>query len=196
MRDFAANFSAGVSPIGDSPWYTTKEEKERKPKMAIKNVPTLKDNEKANINRNAIEHRATWMGLIFDEAKKAGLDPEAFCRKAIKRCGNIHGNNFKAACENPEDMESFCAVFANDLGLATFEQEVTGCDHDNLKMEFHYCPLLSAWQKLGFDDETCAKLCDIAMDGDRGIAESMGIKLDLTDTIAKGCPTCKLHFHK
>jgi hypothetical protein len=24
----------------------------------------------------------------------------------------------------------------------------------------------------------------------------MGITLDLSDTIAKGCNTCKLHFHK
>ncbi len=28
-----------------------------------------------------------------------------------------------------------------------------------------------------FDDETCALLCDIAMDGDRGIAEEMGLTL-------------------
>ena len=74
--------------------------------------------------------------------------------------------------------------------------KVTECDKDNLKIQFHYCPLLNAWKKLGFDDETCAKLCDIAMDGDRGIAESMGLTLDLKETIAQGCQTCNLHFHK
>ena len=36
----------------------------------------------------------------------------------------------------------------------------------------------------------------MAMDGDRGIAEANGLKLTLTDTIAKGCETCRLHFHK
>jgi hypothetical protein len=41
-----------------------------------------------------------------------------------------------------------------------------------------------------------ALLCDIAMDGDRGIAEVMGLKLELGETIAQGCPACKLHFHK
>jgi sulfur relay (sulfurtransferase) complex TusBCD TusD component (DsrE family) len=69
-------------------------------------------------------------------------------------------------------------------------------DKDNVKTSFHYCALVSAWQKLGFDDETCALLCDMAMDGDRGIAEAMSYKLNLTDTIARGCPDCKLHFHK
>ena len=47
-------------------------------------------------------------------------------------------------------------------------------DKDNLKVDFHYCALVSAWKKLGVDDAKIAKFCDIAMDGDRGIAESMG----------------------
>lgn len=69
-------------------------------------------------------------------------------------------------------------------------------DHDNVTVNFHYCALLNAWKKLGFDDERCALLCDMAMDGDRGIAESMGLTLDLQETIARGCAICKLHFHK
>lgn len=53
-------------------------------------------------------------------------------------------------------------------------------------VDFHYCALLNAWKKQGFDDETCALLCDIAMDGDRGIAEEMGLTLDLTRHHRKG----------
>jgi hypothetical protein len=74
--------------------------------------------------------------------------------------------------------------------------DVKDLNRDNLIVEFNYCPLINAWKKLGIDDETCELLCDMAMDGDRGIAEAMGYKFDLTDTIAKGCSTCKLHFHK
>ena len=73
----------------------------------IKNVATLTNDEQANINRAAIEHRATWMGLIYDELKKDGIDPEPAFRRAIKRCGNIHGANFKAACSNPDDCRDF-----------------------------------------------------------------------------------------
>lgn len=162
--------------------------------MAIKNVSVVYD-EKVDIKRAAIEHRATWMGLTYDEALKAGADAEAITRKAILRCGNFHGEGHKKNCD-PSDMRTFEPVFIDDLTKSCFQMNVTECTKDDLKIEFNYCPLLAAWKKQGFDDETCAKLCDMAMDGDRGIAEAMGYTLELTDTIAAGCPCCKLHFHK
>lgn len=152
--------------------------------------------EKININRAQIEHRATWMGLIFDEAVKAGVDAEGILRRAIKRCGLIHGEGFKALCADPENCEDFRNAFLGEIGVKTFEMDNIHATNDDVKVDFHYCALLSAWKKLGFDEERCALLCDIAMDGDRGIAEAMGLSLDLTDTIAKGCSDCKLHFHK
>jgi len=150
----------------------------------------------AAVNRGQIEHRATWMGLIYDEMKKAGIDGEAVIRRAIRRCGNLHGERFKAQCRDPANAAEFREVFLPDLGVQTFNMDGIRADHDNVETHFHYCALVSAWQKLGFDDETCALLCDMAMDGDRGIAEAMGLTLDLTETIAAGCPACKLHFHK
>ena len=164
--------------------------------MAIKNNenPVM---ETVAVNRSQIEHRATWMGLIYDEMKKEGLDAEGIIRRAIKRTGCIHGEGFRKQCADPADGSQFCQVFLgteDNVGPQTFGMDHICSDRDNVSVEFHYCALVSAWKKLGFDDETCALLCDIAMDGDRGIAEAMGMTLDLTDTIAKGCETCKLHF--
>ena len=34
---------------------------------------------------------------------------------------------------------------------------------DSLYLDFHYCPLVKAWQKAGCTDEEIARLCDIAM---------------------------------
>jgi hypothetical protein len=167
----------------------------RKIMSAIKNVVN-KTEEAAEVNRAQIEHRATWMGLIYDELVKAGVDAEPIIRRAIKRCGLIHGAGFKAKAAKPDDCAEFRKVFLGDLGVNTFNMHNISADRDNLNTNFRYCALVSAWQKLGFDDKTCALLCDMAMDGDRGIAEAMGFKLELTDTIAKGCPECKLHFHK
>lgn len=161
----------------------------------IKNTATINE-EKVLINRAAIEHRATWMGLIYQEALNAGADAETICRNAIKKCGNIHGQGFRAMCENPDSCKDFAKAFLPELGRKTFEMEVQEPTEDEVRIDFHYCALVNAWQKLGLNDETCAKLCDIAMDGDRGIAEGMGMTLDLTDTIAKGCASCKLCFHK
>ena len=149
-----------------------------------------------DVNRAQIEHRATWMGLIYDEMKKAGLDAEGIIRRAIKRCGLMHGENFKKKCADPKNCEDFRKAFLGDLGVKTFNMDSISADRDNVKTKFHYCALVNAWQKLGFDDDTCALLCDMAMDGDRGIAQAMGLTLDLGKTIAQGCVDCSLHFHK
>lgn len=161
----------------------------------IINNPTIKE-EKIDLARGCIEHRATWMALIYEEMEKLGYDAEKATRAAILRCGNIHGLGFKEACKNPESLKDFAAAFLPENGKKNFEIEIVEMDEDNLKLEFHYCALVNAWKKLGYSDEKIDLLCDMAMDGDRGIAESMGLKLTLTDTIAKGCGTCKLHFHK
>jgi hypothetical protein len=148
------------------------------------------------VNRAAIEHRAAWMGLIYDEMVKAGIDAEPVIRRAIKRCGRIHGENIKKRCTNPGNCNDFRKEFLSDLVLKTFDMRPVNADNDSLSADFHYCALISAWQKLGFDDKTCDLLCDMAMDGDRGIAEVMGLTLSLDETLAKGCSACKLRFRK
>ena len=60
--------------------------------------------------------------------------------------------------------------------------------------KFHYCPLVAAWQAQGAKDEQIEKLCDIAMQGDRGIASSFGCELQLGETIAKGHIKCEIRF--
>ena len=167
--------------------------------MSITNVknPVM---ETVTVNRNQAEHRATWMALIFDEMRKAGVsNAEEIVRKAIKRTGNIHGAIHYSKCADPTDCAEFLDVFLgteDSVATQTFAMSDLKADRDNLNVVFHYCPLVDAWQKLGFNDEDIALLCDMAMDGDRGIAEKMGLSLELTDTIAKGCETCLLHFHK
>ena len=161
----------------------------------IKNEPKIRE-EKIDINRAQIEHRATWMGLIYEEILNAGADAEAILRRAIRKCGRIHGANFKAQCADPNSCIDFRHAFLGEVGVKSFEMDNIEADYDNLKIEFNYCALVNAWKKLGFDEEKIALLCYIAMEGDRGIAEAMGLKLDLSDTIAKGCAKCKLHFHK
>lgn len=64
-------------------------------------------------------------------------------------------------------------------------------------MDFHYCPLVEAWQKLGCSDEEIEVLCDIAMNGDRGIASVFDdFKFSLGKTIAQGHNCCEIRFNK
>ena len=156
--------------------------------------------ELAAVNRKQIEHRATWMALIYDEMVKAGIDGEAIIRRAIKRCGQIHGKDMKERCDDPNNIEDFKKAFLSDVGMKTFEMQVVNDDASNkaasFNIDFHFCALVNAWKKLGLDDKTCALLCDMAMDGDRSIAEVMGLQFDLGRTIAQGCPDCQLRFRK
>ena len=161
----------------------------------IKNKPGPVDRV-AEVNRAQIEHRATWMGLIYDEMKKAGIDAEPIIRRAIKRTGHMHGEDIKKRCADPNDCVDFRKAFLSELVVHSFDMRPINAEKKSLNVDFHYCALVSAWQKLGFDDKTCDLLCDMAMDGDRGIAEVMGLDFKLGDTIAKGCESCQLHFRK
>ena len=77
-----------------------------------------------------------------------------------------------------------------------FEMKILEAVDDRLSIDFGYCPLVAAWQKLGCSDEETKRLCDIAMEGDRGIAESYGGKLELGETIASGASKCQIRFVK
>ena len=77
-----------------------------------------------------------------------------------------------------------------------FEMDVLESTDDKLSIDFHYCPLVKAWQKAGCTDEEIATLCDIAMCGDHGIGECYGATSDLPKCIAKGDDVCSLRYHK
>ncbi len=157
----------------------------------IKNNPTINDPDIVNL-RNFIEHRASWMALLLDEAKKEGADPEKVGRSAVFRMGQIHGQKFKDA----KNMKEFAEKFLPDHIRKVFEMEIVNLTDETLEVHFGYCPLVAAWQKLGLSDETIELYCDIAMDGDRGISSVNGMELTLDGTIAQGKDKCIAIFKK
>lgn len=162
----------------------------------ISNRPAI-DDPVVNGIRNAIGHRATWFQLILDEAEKNGADAEKIGRSAIYRCGCFHGDQKLAECKDPDDLREFLKVFADETGRRVFEMEVVENTRDRLSIDFHYCPLVAAWQKSGTADEKIPLLCDIAMDGDRGIISRFDqYRFRLEETIANGDPVCKIRIDK
>lgn len=68
-------------------------------------------------------------------------------------------------------------------------------DGKELAIDFGYCPLVSAWKKLTNDEKDIALLCDIAMDGDRGIiSQYENFEFELGKTIAKGDAICEVRI--
>lgn len=167
----------------------------------IKNEAAILDNEKANTLRGGIWTRATWMGLFYDEACKAGLakEVEDILRRGIRRLGLQQGCEIRDSLLD-EDGELDLTRFQDQLlpptSFATFEAEPVNVDGDTAEVVYHYCPLLKGWQDQGFDDERCALLCDIAMEGDGCVADGLGMTFELKQSIAHGYPTCHMFFRK
>lgn len=162
--------------------------------MTIKNEPSKKDPIFVAI-REQLEHRALWMYLLTDEAKKKGLEASEYAPDAIKRCGLYQGGLLvkKAGTTSLRGLKK---TLFSPFAKRVFEMKEKRCDDDHLYLDFHYCPLVKAWQKQGCSDEEIKELCDNAMCGDRGIAQSFGCVLDMPQRIAYGDPICKIRFHR
>lgn len=160
--------------------------------MSIKNEPRIK-NPLIVAVREQLEHRALWMYLLCDEAKKKGLDPAEFAPDAIMRCGLFQGGNLVKK-GGTSSLKGLKKTLFTKAAQWVFEMDILRCDDDHLDIDFHYCPLVKAWQKQGCSDEEISVLCDYAMCGDRGIGKSYGVELDLPATIARGDDVCKIRY--
>lgn len=145
--------------------------------------------------REQLEHRALWLYLLADEAKKKGLEIDDFAPAAIKRCGIYQGKNLVAKGKT-DSLKGLRKTLFTKPAQWVFEMKIRKSTDDELDIDFHYCPLVKAWQKQGCSDEEIAKLCDTAMCGDHGIGECYGAVLDLPKCIAKGDDICALRYHK
>jgi len=160
----------------------------------IKNIPKY-NNKIINAVRGLLEHRATWLYFLLDEIQKRGINPEDIAKSAVMRCGCFHGDQLiaKAGTRSLKGLKK--ALFTWPARLI-FEMKIRACTDDRLDIDFYYCPLVAAWQSQGATDEQIAKLCDIAMQGDRGIAGSFGCELQLSETIANGHSKCEIRFKR
>lgn len=147
--------------------------------------------------RKAIEHRATWMYLLLKEARQRGLDWDELARPAIRATGCLGGLKRRQKMNDPDSLEEFASVFAGRTSRAVFEMEVVAQDEERYHLDFHYCPLVNAWEKLGASKQEIQQLCDIAMEGDRGTADQFpAFEFSLGKTIADGEGVCQIRFDK
>ena len=134
----------------------------------VVNEPRIK-NPLIKAIRELLEHRALWLYLLTDEAAKAGADPAAFAPAAVKRCGLFQGAELVAKGGGTNSRKSLKKGLFGKPAQMVFEMDVKDVQDDRFELEFHYCPLVKAWQKQGCTDEEISNLCDWAMCGDRGI---------------------------
>lgn len=163
----------------------------------IDNEAKITQDPVVNAVRAQAETRAQWLYLMLEEGEKAGLDFEQTARDGIYRCGCIRGEEMFSQFEDRTDLEALSEYYKQQIGFKVFEKDFVKETADELQMEFHHCPLLAGWQKLTDDEEKLAKLCDIAMDGDRGFFSDLpGVDFILDGTLAEGKPVCRLILKK
>jgi hypothetical protein len=161
----------------------------------VKNEAHVTDNYVCNVRRAAIEMRGRWAAAFYQEAKAEGIDLEPIMRRAIHKIGVENGQAEKKKFEEEPLKASTYAHYFCERGIPeTFEKKIIHDEQDDCQVTLNYCALLKAWQKMGLDDETMALMCDIAMEGDRGIAEGLGLDFDLKTSLAKGAEACHLCY--
>ena len=132
----------------------------------------------------------------------SGSTIDEYCDTAAKinELDNIPAIELNISCPNVkkggmgQSLKGLKKALFGKAAQLVFEMKILRCTDDNLDIDFHYCPLVKAWQKQGCSDEEIRLMCDHAMCGDRGIAESFGCKLELPKTIAKGDGVCQIRF--
>jgi len=145
--------------------------------------------------RELLEHRALWLYRLCEAAAGKGIAWDDFAPDAIVTCGRFHGAELVRK-GGTRSLKGLRKTLFTLPARWVFEMKIRECSDDQLSIDFHYCPLVKAWQKQGCSDEEIARLCDIAMNGDRGIAESYGCTLDLIKTIARGDGLCQIRFRR
>lgn len=145
--------------------------------------------------REQLEHRALWPYLLCDEAQKKDLAWEDFACDAVRRCGLYQGGSLVKK-GGSRSLRALKKTLFTLPARMVFEIKVGRVTDDALDLDFHYCPLVKAWQKQGCTDEEIQRLCDIAMGGDHAIAEQYGCELLLPQTIAGGADCCQLRFRR
>ena len=145
--------------------------------------------------RGTLEHRATWLYLLLKEAEKKGIAWEDIGYAATKECGHFQGADL-VKMGGTNSFKGLKKKLFTKPAQMVFDMKILEATDDKLSIDFGYCPLVAAWQKLGCTDKEIARLCDIAMNGDRGIAESYGGRMELGETIAKGNSKCEIRFKK
>ena len=105
--------------------------------MSIKNEPKYKFGLLQAI-REQLEHRALWMYLLCDEAKKKGLNAEEYAPDAIKRCGLYQGALLVEKGGKGKSLKGLKKALFGKPAQLVFEMDILRCDDDHLDIDFHY----------------------------------------------------------
>ena len=161
----------------------------------IKNEWPTKSRE-AMLYRSALAAAAKKSGLNAVEFERLGIPYEEVYRSSSRKLAKENAERFRAHMEDTKDLRQWGAQMTPELGREAFGMEVLESSEECFAMDMHFCPHLKGWQDLGLSDEMCAKLCDMAMEGDFAMAEAMGFTLENPLRLANGDCACRVIYRR
>ncbi len=139
--------------------------------------------------RGMIKDRGGYLYYLAKAAQASDPDWEKAFRKGLIAYGYMR---YRACFTKVEGLEGFAAAYLSDTTKKIFDSEIIEKDENHLVIKAGYCPLMHAWVECGGDDATVAKLCDIAMDGDRAMVNSIpALDFSLRKSLAFGDEQCE-----
>lgn len=142
------------------------------------------------IMRNLIKDRGKYLYQLAVSAKKNDPDNwEKIFREGLTEYGCA---NFRAKFANVEGLDQFVETYLSDTTKKIFDSDLIEKDDEHLVIKAGYCPLMHAWVESGGSDEFVKLLCDIAMDGDRAMVNSIpSLDFSLRKSLAFGDDQCE-----
>jgi hypothetical protein len=134
--------------------------------------------------------------MTKQEAAAQGIDLTPVTKEVQRKASVAMAEDILSRMgDDKKDINDFVQkMFRGPLGFAAYEVEIVESGHDKAVLDYHFCPLVQAWQSLGLSDEEIAGLCDAAMVGDFVTAETAGFDLELQQSIAHGDCVCRLVY--
>lgn len=137
--------------------------------------------------RAAIADRAKWFALLYREFYPVlgAAHLESAARKGIYAYGVLKARQD----DRDHSAASLLQSFVSSGAAEVFDAEIQE-DSGGILNTVRRCALVDGWKAMGCTREEIRLFCDIAMEGDRGRAETHGIELELRQTLAKQDDFC------
>ena len=140
--------------------------------------------------RAMIKDRGKYLYQLAVACKDAYPDTwEETFRSALTKYGCA---NFLAKFNDVKTLDEFINRYLSDTTKKVFDSDLIEKDEKHLVIKAGYCPLMHAWVESGGSDEFVKLLCDIAMDGDRAMVNSIEtLDFSLQKSLAFGDHQCE-----
>ena len=154
------------------------------------------ESREAMLYRGTLAAAARKSALNAVEFEKRGIPYEEVYRCTSRQLARQNAQNFRSHIQDPTDLREWGKQMTPELGREAFGMEVIECTEECFAMDMHFCPHLKGWQEMGMSDEMCAKLCDMAMEGDFAMAEAMGYDMENPMRLANGDCACRVIYRR